>query len=577
MLQLINDKFKGWVTWIIIVVVSAVFILTGISYFFVSSGVSPQAVAKVGDIQVSQNTYQQMLTQNMQSEPSANSKALQQKTLQQLVDQSLLQQDATASHIMVTESAISAAIFQNPAFIENGQYSAKRFDEIAKLYGGAVPIKSMIANSLLTSSIVSPIMQTQFVLKDEIQAVSALMGQKREIKYYSFAAKDFSKDVQISDEALQAYYHENSTAYQKSKEAIVSYVELTSKDFISNEPITTEEIASYYEANKDALFTQELRSGEIITIKKDAKNKEIVAQALKTNMLLTADQQKDVTIEAIKPLSQDQASTYAQFALFNLTMSSSVKETSDNEFVKLTNIDIPKEMTLEQATPIIKRILTNRAALQKFNEVLTSINNNSFEQVVKTNNLKVSTTKPFNLQTTGNQVEGNAKLQEAVLGYNKTQGFISQGQTEGILYKVDKITPQRILSFAEVKDKVKKAYIDQQALKLAQQKAEAFSQILNKEKIDSSKEKAKIEKISRNDFGLDQALKTAIFSDELNQYKTIQNGDAYWVYEVTKVIPGDNELSIQMVQNNYVTIELNDYLTALKNQYPVEINHQLIE
>ena len=69
MLQSINDKFKGWITWIIIIAVSAVFVFTGISYFFVSSGVSPQAVAKVGDQQISQQTYQQMLQQNTKQMP----------------------------------------------------------------------------------------------------------------------------------------------------------------------------------------------------------------------------------------------------------------------------------------------------------------------------------------------------------------------------------------------------------------------------------------------------------------------------------------------------------------------------
>jgi peptidyl-prolyl cis-trans isomerase D len=119
MLQSINDKFKGWVTWIIIIAVSAVFVLTGISYFFVSSSVSAQSVAKVGDVQISQNSYQQALSQNIQAQPSLGQKTLQQKTLDQLVDQVLLQQDAKASHVVITNSAVSSAIFQNPAFTEN--------------------------------------------------------------------------------------------------------------------------------------------------------------------------------------------------------------------------------------------------------------------------------------------------------------------------------------------------------------------------------------------------------------------------------------------------------------------------
>ncbi|GGF97509.1 MULTISPECIES: SurA N-terminal domain-containing protein [Cysteiniphilum] len=576
MLQSINDKFKGWITWIIIIAVSAVFVLTGISYFFVSGGVSPQSVAKVGDVQISQNSYQQSLSQNMQAQPSLDQKALQEKTLNQLVDQALLQQDATASHIAITQSAVSIAIFQNPAFVENGQYSAKRFDELAKLYGGAGNIKALIANSLLTSSIVTPLLQSEFVLSDEQKTLSALMGQKREVTYYDFAAKDYASKIKPTDKELQAYYDEHKVQYEQIEQAVVSYVKLSSQDFVSKEPVSESEINSYYQANKDALMSPELRSGETITIDKKAKDSKAIAEKLKANQALTADELKEVKIEQIKPLSQADASGFAQFALFNLTLESPVKETSDNEFVKLTKIIAPAEMSLSEAKPVIEKILKNRAALTKFNEVLTSINSNSFDQVVKANKLTPATTNAFDKNTTSANVEGNAKLQEAVFDHNKTQGFIAQGQTDGIIYKVDKMIPKHTLSFAEVKDKVKTAYIATESLAQAQKAAQdALKALQDKKEVKTVK--AKTETISRSDFTLDQDLKTAIFSDGLKSYKLAQNGESYWVYEVAKVIDGTDELPTQVLQNNYSNIELNDYLAALKKQYKVEINHQLIQ
>ncbi|WP_192484525.1 MULTISPECIES: SurA N-terminal domain-containing protein [Cysteiniphilum] len=576
MLQSINDKFKGWITWIIIIAVSAVFVLTGISYFFVSGGVSPQSVAKVGDVQISQNSYQQSLSQNMQAQPSLDQKALQEKTLNQLVDQALLQQDATASHIAITQSAVSTAIFQNPAFIENGQYSAKRFDELAKLYGGAGNIKALIANSILTSSIVTPLLQSEFVLSDEQKTLSALMGQKREVTYYDFAAKDYASKIKPTDKVLQAYYYAHKAQYEQIEQAVVSYVKLSSQDFVSKEPVSEREINSYYQANKDALMSPELRAGETITIDKKAKDSKTIADKLKANKTLTADELKEVKIEQIKSLSQADASGFAQFALFNLTLESPVKETSGNEFVKLTKITAPAQMSLSAAKPVIEKILKNRAALTKFNEVLTSINSNSFDQVVKANKLTPTTTKAFDKNTTSGSVEGNAKLQEAVFDHNKAQGFIAQGQTDGIIYKVDKMIPKHTLSFDKVKDKVKTAYIATESLAQAQKAAQnALKTLQDKKEVKTVK--AKTETISRSDFTLDQDLKTAIFSDSLKSYKLAKNGESYWVYEVAKVIDGTDELPSQVLQNNYSNIELNDYLAALKKQYKVEINHQLIQ
>ncbi|WP_100550491.1 SurA N-terminal domain-containing protein [Caedibacter taeniospiralis] len=576
MLQLINDKFKGWVTWIIIIAVSAVFVLTGISYFFVSSGVSAQSVAKVGDVQISQNSYQQALSQNIQVQPSLGQKTLQQKTLDQLVDQTLLQQDAKASHIVVTNSAVSSAIFQNPAFTENGQYSAKRFDELAKLYGSASSIKALIANNILISSIVTPVMQSQFVLSNERKTLSALMGQKREISYYEFAASDYAKKLKPTEKELEAYYDQHKAQYEQLEQAIISYVKLSSQDFVTNEVLSQDDINSYYQANKDALMSPELRSGEVISVKKDAKNRNAIIERLKANQELTPDELKGVNIEAIKPLSPSQASSFTQFALFNLTMELPIKETSDNEFVKLTKITPPAPMALNDAKPVIEKILKNRAALTRFNEVLTSINSNSFDQVVKTNKLKVNVTKAFDKNTMDSGVEGNAKLQEAVFDQHKTQGFIAQGQTDGLIYKVDKIIPKHTLSFVEVKDKIKAAYVDEKSLSLAKEHADQALQTLQKGKTLTAV-KAKTEEITRGDFALDSTLKTAIFSYAPKVYQLAQNGQAYWVYEVTKVIDGSDQLPAQVLQNNYTNAELNDYLVALKKQYPIEINHQLIQ
>ncbi|WP_119329597.1 SurA N-terminal domain-containing protein [Cysteiniphilum halobium] len=576
MLQSINDKFKGWITWIIIIAVSAVFVLTGISYFFVSGGVSPQSVAKVGDIQISQNSYQRALSQNMQAQPSLDQKALQEKTLNQLVDQALLQQDATASHIVITQSAISNAIFQNSAFVENGQYSAKRFDELAKLYGGADNIKALIANSLLNSSIVTPLLQSEFVLSDEQKMLSALMGQKREVMYYDFAAKDYAKKIKPTDKELQAYYETHKAQYEQTEQAIVSYVKLSSQDFVSKAAISQDKINSYYQANKDALMSPELRAGETITIDKKAKDSKAIADKIKANKALTAEELKEVKIKQIKPLSQAEASGFAQFALFNLTLESPVKETSDNEFVKLTKITAPAQMSLQAAKSVIEKILKNRAALAKFNKVLTSINSNSFEQVVKANKLTIATTKAFDNKTTSAGIEGNAKLQEAVFDHNKTQGFIAQGQTDGMIYKVDKVIPKHILSFAEVKDKVKTAYVAKASLSQAKNAAEDVLKALQDKK-QITMVKAKTQEISRSDFTLDQDLKTAIFSDGLKTYRLAQNGASYWVYQVAKVIDGTDQLPTQVLQNNYSNIALNDYLAALKKQYKVEINHHLIQ
>ena len=576
MLQSINDKFKGWITWIIIITVSAVFILTGISYFFVSGVVSPNFVAKVGNAEISQNSYQKGLSQNMQVQPLVNQKTLQQQTLDQLVDQKLLQQDAASSNIVITNSAVLSAIFQNSAFTENSEYSAKRFDEIAKLYGGGANIKALFETDLLTSSIVKPLMQSQFVLTNEQKSLGALMGQKREITYYEFPAKIYENKVIPTEKELENYYDKHKSDYAQIEQVVVSYVKLSSQDFVSNSPVDEGEINSYYQANKDLLMSPELRTYEVISINNYAKDSKSIADKIKANKILTTDELKEVNIEKMRPLTLREALGAKQFSLFSLTMECPIKEINDNKFVKLTNITSPILMTLDEKRPVIEKILKNRTALAQFNEVLTSINRDSFDELVKKNNFKTEFTKTFDKNTSGAVVEGNAKLQEEIFDYNKIQGFILQGQFEGIIYKVDQRIPKHTLSFAQVKDKIMAAYIHEQSFNCAKESATEVLNSLNDNKLVTAVQ-VKTKEISHGDLLLDQNLKNIIFSDGIKSYNLVQNGQVYWVYKVTKVIDGRDQVPTEVLENHYNNIEVNNYLKSLKDQYPVEFNHQVIQ
>ncbi len=576
MLQSINDKFKGWVTWIIIIVVGAVFVLTGISYFFVSGGVSPQAVAKVGDAQISENSYRQMLQQNT-SASGGDQKALAKKTLNQLVDQALLQQDAKNSGVSITQGAVSSAIFANPAFQDNGKYSAKKFDEIAQYYGGAGAIKSMIASNLLTSSILNPVIGSGFVLPAEQTAYNALEKQKRVIHYYTFDAKDYEKNVDVSDKALKAYYQSHKERYHVPEAAVISYVSLASTQFAQPDKVTTADIQSYYNQNKAFLTTAEMRSGVVVTIKKEAKDKDAIIAALKKGERLSPAEKKELTEKPIQNMTAQDAKSYSEFILFQLTKASPVKELTENEYVVLKTISAPKPMSLEEASPVVRKILANRAAREKFNEVLTSMNNTQFKQVVSDNKLKVEKSKAFSMGDSSYGVEGNAKLQQSIFEHDKKQGFVTQGQSSGIIYRVDNINPAHTLAFEDVKEKVKKAYVVEQSLALAKKEAQQVKGELNAGKTPSDLSKGQNKTISRDD-NLPEAILTAVFKAPKGQYEVVRDKEAFWVFSLTKVIKGKpSNQNTQALQNNYATIEANDYVQALHHEIPVEINQHILQ
>ena len=575
MLQSINDKLKGWITWIIILGVGAIFVLTGISYFFVSGAVSPQSVAKVGDREISQALYRQSLQQAIAVNRSADQKALQKQTLNSLIDQALLQQDAEQSGIIITEQALSNAIFAIPAFQETGKYNAKKFSEIAKYYGGPAAIKSMIAANLLASSIVTPIVQSSFVLNQEQQFLEALEGQKRDIRYYAIDPKDFEHQVSPTEAALLAYYNTHKADYHVPEKVLVSYAILSSAQFVDMQAITDREIQQYYQQNKAILVDKEKRSGEIITLKHDAGDRQAIIEALRTGKALTPAMKKQVSIQTIAPISSAEAKTYSDFVLFQLTKSAPLKALTANEYVVLSDIIPPQPMTFNTSKPIIRKILANRKAFERFNAVLTDVNHSAFNEVVQSNQLKMATSKAFKLGEKAAGIEGNVKLQQAVFTKHKTQGFIIQTDTSGIIYHVDRMIPAHTLNFSEVKDQVKAAYVAENAHKLAEAFASQLKAQLNKSQKPGSREKAHTEQITR-EADLPKLLITSVYRAPLKQYQVIKNGQDFWVVAVTRVLEGKRKISDDVIQNTYAEIEASDYIQALRHEIKVTINPAVV-
>ena len=59
MLQSFNDRLKGPFTWIIVITISFVFVISGMSFLFTNTDGSSSYIAKVGDNEISQQQFQQ--------------------------------------------------------------------------------------------------------------------------------------------------------------------------------------------------------------------------------------------------------------------------------------------------------------------------------------------------------------------------------------------------------------------------------------------------------------------------------------------------------------------------------------
>ena len=236
MLQLINQKLKGCLYWIIIITIP-IMLLTSIHYLFIlnvdDDSLDSQTVIKVGNINISKEVYQNALKNNLSY--NANDLETSKKIiLEELTAHELLKQDAQNSHVYITPLMLVESIFSNSNFHENGKYSESRFNKIAKYNGGPTVIKSFFVNNMLASSIINVLKQSQFILNNERKKIKDLSSELREIKYYSFNINDYKSKIYIDDNILKNYYNKNKQKFCIPEQVVISYTRIYAKNFIDN-------------------------------------------------------------------------------------------------------------------------------------------------------------------------------------------------------------------------------------------------------------------------------------------------------------------------------------------------------
>lgn len=575
MLELINNKMKGWFTWTIIIVISAVFVFTGVSYFFSGSHVSPQAVVKVGDVNVSRQQFQQSM---MQSQSGLSGKALEQFTLKQLIQQQLLAQGAQKSGIIITPLALQNAIFTNPAFQENGNYSQQRFDQISRYYGGQGVVESIIASNLMATGFVMPMTNTIFALPSETKQASALLTQSRTITTLTFDNSTYLSQVTVSDQEAQAYYQTNQSQFVTPATAQVEFVTLNSADFAGNYQPTQEAIEHFYQQNQANLVNPQSYDGIVVAFKSDA-DKDAILATLASGGHLNAQQQAQVSTSALQSISMQNAKTDTEKALLQLSRNNPYAQVGKNEYVVLTQVSPSSTMTFEQAKPTIVRILTGRHALQNYNQVLAQLDANNYQTLLRKYN--ISGSKEVTLTEGQAMANINPKLLDTVFASNQSFGYIDLNNTSAVIYRVIVRTPQQPQTFDQVKSEITAKIKTDKANTLEAHAAQEMLVKLNTKALTLEQAqqqypvKSERRNIVRGNPTMTAEQVAAIYRAPIGTYQLLPSDDAVIVFAVNSVSSGDQPLPTQQVEAFYAQLEFQSYLQSLKNTIPVEVNTAL--
>ncbi|MEY8765368.1 MULTISPECIES: SurA N-terminal domain-containing protein [Francisella] len=245
MLQSFNDRLKGPFTWIIIISISFIFVISGMTFFFTNIGSSRSYVAKVGDNEIGLQQFQQY-AQN------ATTEAQKRAVLDQMINQYLVLADAQRHNIAVSKLALQSAIFTNPMFFDKeGKFSADKLKQAVEYIGGMSKLEQILTQNIQATMIPKAIADTTITTDYEKKLLDNIYLVNKKIEYLKISPSDFKSQIKPTQQDLEAYYNAHKNEYINPAKKKINYFIITKDSFISKSDISESDIKSYYDTHKE--------------------------------------------------------------------------------------------------------------------------------------------------------------------------------------------------------------------------------------------------------------------------------------------------------------------------------------
>lgn len=336
MLQAINDRIKGWLGIVIVVLIGLPFALWGIQSYLDDGG--PRYAAKVNNIEISANEFERTVSMQRQSmlrqyggQLPVEEKVLRDQTLTQLINQRLLESTTFEKGYRVSDSLLAAKIQQ--LFTVDGVFDRLRFEANVRSLGMSIPMyEQELRNELRLQQMQSAIANSSIVTREEVHNLAALNEQSRDITVLTFNTEHFSTAEKPTEEEIKQYYEANMNRFMVAEKIKVDYLEITSDALSENVEVNEDQINKMYEDYVASISGREERKARHILLKTVAG--ESAANA--------------VVMEKIESLKQEleQGADFADLAKKHSQDSASAEEGGDLGWVTLGEMVKPFEQAL---------------------------------------------------------------------------------------------------------------------------------------------------------------------------------------------------------------------------------------
>ncbi len=288
MLLAIREKARGWIAWVVIVLIGAAFALFGLSSYMGPSGDGRVSASVNGTDIPRQQLDREFSNLRVEIERSRGSTLTQEEellvrreALDRMINRTVILQYVEDRGMRITDQDLAGVLRSFEQFQRNGRFDRQLYEAFARRQGTTPGgLEQQLRRDVLLQTLVDGIGETALVTERDIDEIISLERQQRYLRYLLLDAEAFVDDVSVSDDEIQAYYDDNEDAFFTEERVRLEYV-LLDRDAVRDQvELGEDEIRSRFEQVRDRYTTEETRvAGHILVAVRDDADDDAVEAA----------------------------------------------------------------------------------------------------------------------------------------------------------------------------------------------------------------------------------------------------------------------------------------------------------
>ena len=585
-------------------------------------------VAKVGDIKITQQQFQQALREQQEKLRNQLGGRFDPKLLEtpeariaildDLINRDLLLMEASKKNLLVGDDAVRNTIASIEAFKIDGKFSNERYESLLRAQGmSPAGFEAQLRQDLTLQQLVGAVAQSGVVSQTVGERLLSLQTEKREVMEYRLTADSFLGKVKLADDAAKKFYDENSKQFELPEQVKAEYVVFSMDAVGSQLAVSEDEIKAWYDSNKSGLMVPEERRASHILIAAEGAEKE-KARAKAEDVLKEVSKNPGAFADLARKYSGDPGSAAkggdlgffgrgmmvkpfeeAAFGMKEGEMSGLVESDFGFHIIKVTGVRGGREKTLAEAHDEIEAELKKSQAARKFAEAADAFSNlvysdqpDSLKPAAEKFKLAIKQTDWMTRQANpANGPFANEKLLAALFSDDAKK---NKRNTEPLEVAANTLVAARVLeykasgmqAFESVRGNIEDLLRHREAQSMALKEGEA--RLASLKKGEDALGWGAIKSISRMDsrlippvaaqsvFRADVAKLPAYVGAELS-------GSGYALYKIVKVDAGEKlddarqHAMLRQISGMQAQEDARLYLAALRERYKVDINKAALE